>query len=226
MLNFTFKDLENCTREELIGKPSDLIINLFSKARLLPGWFTLDDFQYFYTLLKMQTFMDIQGDILEIGCFHGRSSAVLASCLEKNERLTLVDAFDLMTFENYQNPPTVEKFSSNFQKIMKNLDFSKIKIIKTLSKNLVLEKKENFRFIHIDGAHDEETVLHDLKLVHPTLKVKGLLVLDDYHHPDFPGVAKATDQFLKIYEKKYNILSDINRHGALGRKLYLFKTSN
>jgi len=45
--------------------------------------------------------------------------------------------------------------------------------------------------IHIDGLHTQEAVLHDLEYSLPMLSDDGILIIDDYLHPYFPGVAAA-----------------------------------
>jgi hypothetical protein len=47
--------------------------------------------------------------------------------------------------------------------------------------------------IHLDGAHDYQSVLADLRVWWPLLKPGGTLIGDDY--PDFPTVVKAFDDF-------------------------------
>ena len=49
------------------------------------------------------------------------------------------------------------------------------------------------------------------------------MVIDDYAHPHYPGVAEAVREFLDQQTSHY-VLADVNRAGALGRKLYLAKT--
>jgi hypothetical protein len=50
--------------------------------------------------------------------------------------------------------------------------------------------------MHIDGAHDYQSVMTDLTQWWPLLRSGGVYVGDDYH-PAHPGVVKATDDFFK-----------------------------
>jgi hypothetical protein len=105
------------------------------------------------------------------------------------------------------------------------LDTSRIIIHQCLSNDLILKKDEKFRFIHIDGGHSSKQVYFDLSLSKTHLIEKGIIAIDDYKHRDFPVVTQGVEKFLS---KNYNleILADLNRHGAIGRKFYLMKTKS
>ena len=50
--------------------------------------------------------------------------------------------------------------------------------------------------IHLDGAHDFESVSADLRVWWPLLRPGGLLIADDYYeHTHWPGVKQAFDSF-------------------------------
>ena len=48
------------------------------------------------------------------------------------------------------------------------------------------------------------------------------MVMDDYYNQQWPGVTQGTDEFLADNDE-FHVLADLNRHGALGRKLYIIK---
>lgn len=52
-----------------------------------------------------------------------------------------------------------------------------------------------FDAIYIDADHTYEAVRADLRAWWPHLADGGLLAGDDYHHPGFPGVARAWNEF-------------------------------
>lgn len=53
-----------------------------------------------------------------------------------------------------------------------------------------------FSLIHIDGRHTESSVRNDLEFAEEHLDEGGVIVVDDYANPYFPGVASGTHQFL------------------------------
>jgi len=52
-----------------------------------------------------------------------------------------------------------------------------------------------FSFCHIDGGHSDQETFADLTLCHQILLPGGLLALDDYFNPSFPGVCEGAVRF-------------------------------
>jgi predicted O-methyltransferase YrrM len=191
----------------------------FNRVKAVPGWFTYDDAAHFTLVLRMQTAAGIRGDILEIGPYHGRSTAILAGALVEGERLTAVDPFQ--SGEVYvANPPTPERLLSNVTAANPGLKADAVEIIAAYSTELELADDRRFRFVHIDGSHERDVVLHDLTMTERHLLPGGVVVLDDYDHPDWPGVTEAISDFRKEHPE-FTEVADLNRHAESGRKLYL-----
>lgn len=74
-----------------------------------------------------------------------------------------------------------------------------------------------FDFVHIDGEHTERGALQDLRVASSHLKENGVLVVDDWCHPMFPGVQSALHLFLAE--------SDFRIFAVSQRKAYLAKLS-
>jgi hypothetical protein len=72
-----------------------MLTDVVPRLAAIPGWFNIDDLAHFSLVLETQTTGGLHGDLLEIGCYHGRSASVLAMHLQAGERLFLADAFDL-----------------------------------------------------------------------------------------------------------------------------------
>jgi hypothetical protein len=79
----------------LTPNPGPVLTELAPRLAGIPGWFNLDDIAHFTLVLRTQESSGLAGDLLEIGCYHGRSAALLAMHLRAGERLLLSDAFDL-----------------------------------------------------------------------------------------------------------------------------------
>jgi hypothetical protein len=101
-----------------IANPGPLITVLAPRLTGIPGWFNLDDLAHFQLVLETQASCGLPGDLLEIGCYHGRSSAALALHLKEGERLFLVDAFDLPLDDPYGDTPTPEQVWNNLEAAM------------------------------------------------------------------------------------------------------------
>jgi hypothetical protein len=70
-----------------------------------------------------------------------------------------------------------------------------------------------FCIAHIDGEHSEIATLSDLKALAPHMAVDGIIVVDDWCHPMFPGVHSALHQFMAASDYKMFAVTD--------RKAYL-----
>jgi hypothetical protein len=171
----------------------------------------------------MQSRFGLEGDIFELGSYFGRSTALLAYCLKSNERLVVCDSFRGPTEDHYSEKPTEQDLLDNIHKINPSFDSGGLTIHSCLSTELCLDPLEKFRFIHIDGGHSHENAYSDLCLAHKHIIENGILAVDDYEHEDWPGVTTAVGDFMAEHKQDYDILADMNRHTAKGRKLYLVR---
>jgi predicted O-methyltransferase YrrM len=217
-------ELQTSTAFKHVGPKSDLLQEKFEPLVDVPGWFNVDDCGHFHLILSMQSNLGLRGDVLEIGSYHGRSTAVMAACLQPGERIVVCDAFEAETDDPYSDRPSPEKLLANIAKVNPGLDTSRIVIHKCYSNDLKLGAEERFRFVHVDGGHALEQALFDLNLCKPHVVPQGIIALDDNAHPGYPGVEEAARRFLQE-NSDIRVLADLNRHGAMGRKLYLIKTA-
>ncbi len=215
-------ELRNSTSFDFVGQAGPLIEDVCEHIKTIPGWFSVDDCSHFYTILSLQSAYGMKGDLFEIGSYHGRSTALMGKCLKEGERIVVCDVFDSDDGERYPNQPSPEQVMTNILRVTPDLDPSRIVIHRCPSDALQLGEDERFRFIHIDGGHSYEQVYADLRLASGHLLTKGIMAMDDYGHPRLPGVNQAVDQFLSE-NPQFLIVADLNRHGAMGRKLYAMK---
>ena len=206
----------------LIQSRGPLETDVAPRLATIPGWFHLDDIAHFSLILGTQLANGVRGDLLEIGCYFGRSAALLAMYLQPNEHLYLVDVFDLPNDEPYV-PPTVAVVRENVYRAVPTLARDALTLIRGDSREATLPANVELRFVHIDGGHAAETVYSDLMLCTPHLIVGGIVAVDDYAHPALPGVALGVQRFLDETDS-YETLADLNRAGAAGRILYLWRS--
>ena len=210
-------------RQMAIPNPGPLLTGVAPRVGAIPGWFNIDDLAHFTLVLETQTAGGIHGDLLEIGCYHGRSAAVLAMHLQADERLFLADAFDLPLDDPYGDTPTPEQVWQNLANAVPNLPRDRISIQRAYSNDVQLPPNARVRFAHVDGGHDAATVRADLAFCARYLMPGGVMAIDDYAHPQYPGVTEAVNEFLDS-QASFHVLADLNRSGALGRKLYLARS--
>ncbi|ROR91786.1 class I SAM-dependent methyltransferase [Nocardioides aurantiacus] len=191
----------------------------FASMRGIQGWFTYDDAAHFTLVLAMQSAQGLHGDILEIGPFHGRSTIVLAEQVRDGETLVVCDPFQ--SGDVYvADPPTPTGLRRNVTRGVPGFDQARLVIHEVYSTDLHLDDAARFRFVHVDGSHERDDVLSDLRLARRHLLPGGVIVADDYDHPDWPGVTEAVDAFVAETPELVT-LADLNRHSESGRKRYL-----
>jgi len=203
--------------------PSDVTL-LFHRLRRIPGWFTVDDCSHFHVILQMQNRTGVDGDLLEIGSYYGRSTGAMVGHLKMNEKLIVCDAFDTIpTQDVYSSFPTVKEFLSNIVDVHSSVDLSKIEIHECLSSGLTLPGSCTLRFAHVDGGHSRDEALQDLELVYGRLCRSGVIAVDDFENPGWPEVSVGVSDFLSRHPDM-EVLADLNRFGEAGRKIYLIRT--
>lgn len=192
---------------------------LYSDASRLPGYFTYDDAVAFTLILSTQTAAGLTGDVLEIGSYHGRSTAFIARCVAPGERLIVCDTFEAATEDTYPEPPSPAALRSTLERLSPDTSPGQLDIREGRSDALHLAGA-SLRFAHIDGGHTHDVALHDLRLVADHLAPGGVIAVDDYVHPVWREVTTAVDQFL-TESPKFRVMADVNRWAESGRKLYL-----
>ena len=108
-----------------------------------------------------------------------------------------------------------EAFLRNIHCFFDNRDF--LEIFAGHSNKLNAEKLgSQFSFCHIDGGHSPEETYRDLDLCSRILTSGGLLALDDYFNPSFPGVSEGA---VKFHLEKNEVLKPV----AIGFNKVLFQ---
>jgi hypothetical protein len=162
----------------------------------IPGYFTLDAALMFIAYNQLLTAQGVNGDILEIGVHHGRSAIVIGSFTAPGRKFVAVDLFDQLQELNASGSG-----SGNRKEFLRNMGqfFSDLTFIQTIegaSSSVSVNALGNqFSFCHIDGGHSPEETYNDLNLCCQLLRPGGLLALDDYFNPAFPGVSEGAVQF-------------------------------
>ena len=162
--------------------------------------------------------LDLKGDYVEMGCYKGDTSLVLADILfsgPRRPRLYIYDSFEGLP----------EKTESDESAL--GVDFKKGELVITkrevkqrfLKANLpvpVIKKAwfsdlkpedlpEEIAFAFLDGDF-YESIKDSLKLVIPKMVEDGVLVIHDYSNPALPGVKKAVDEFVTSKSLKFRIV--------------------
>ncbi len=146
----------------------------------------------FAQLLERQAREGIGGDMMEIGVFRAGTAALLAACLQENERLFLIDP----TQDADRNRQTIEGFSHVQPEQLTFHVLDSIAVNKwrerVLSPDVPL-----LRFAHIDGEHSYDAVYSDLDLARRYVTGGGLIVLDDIFNMNSACCTHAMFDYLR-----------------------------
>lgn len=145
--------------------------------------------------------------IVEIGVYEGASTCFWSDFYLDNpeSRLISIDPFT-GSIEHHENPENYPELGcieyTARGNIAKSKNAAKVEVIKGFSwfvfKELVLRNDVDqwIDVLYIDGAHDSASVARDVALYCPMVKPGGLVIFDDYAHPD---VQRAVDMTLNAF---------------------------
>lgn len=156
----------------------------------VPGMISRNQALAYYLTCFTQS---IDGDVLEIGCWQGRSTIALAEAC-KDSRNGRVHAIHFQGNPGKKSLYVVGKkdLSDLKQNFYRNIARAGLEDFVTLHPESVAGVKieSKFRLLVIDGEHTKEAVWSDF-LRFRDLLLPGAVVLFDDFSPDFPGVTEA-----------------------------------
>jgi hypothetical protein len=183
----------------------------FGKYLQVCNGYGVSEKQYYLYSLLLQT-IPVPGHVVECGVFCGWSAILLGSLMKDKcpaKRLLLFDTFcgipdsnpELDAFEAGDfGAASFNRVRSNILLILKNDDFVTYfvgPIPRTFSgcENLTVS------LVHVDVDVYEATK-DCLEFFWPRLSPGGVMVLDDYGHPNTTGAKKACDEFFTDKKEK------------------------
>ena len=178
------------------------------------NWYS--DTQINDLILLFDTTKDLKGNIIEIGCWEGKSTTALANKIYPE--ILICNDIWLGNIEESK----VSGITHITELILKERDIYSIFIdnMETLTKknytvvkkdclNWLKEYNEPIKFIHIDASHDYESVIETIKLVLPKLVDGGVICGDDFINASSPelhgGVNRAVKESLPGFKNKDNL---------------------
>jgi SAM-dependent methyltransferase len=162
----------------------------------IEGWFSPDAALMFMAYNEIIAAHDIAGDVLEIGVHHGLSALALAAMRGDDARLVAIDLFEELQARNVSESGSGSRtrFERNMQEFFDDTAF--VRCIAAPSSTLSpADVGSGFSFCHVDGGHTARETYDDLDLCSRILLPGGLLALDDYFNPAFPGVSEGAVKF-------------------------------
>lgn len=158
----------------------------------VPGFLTDASAAAIAVLLRFQLERDIVGSLAEIGTYKGKTFVGMLKASRDGEKIVGFDLF----------PPEV---TEGFQQALATIDpvlRDRAVAIRRDTRQLgVAEWMATLgspaRFVHIDGGHNRDAFLADLRLATSFLHASGLVVIDDFLHDWYPDLTEAIIDGLK-----------------------------
>lgn len=85
------------------------------------------------------------------------------------------------------------------------------------------EVPEQISFAHLDGDL-YSSIMDSFSIVYDKMVKDGIILIDDYDHPRFPGVRKAVHEFMENKPEKVRVLGEFLKDTIpVGTKAYIKK---
>lgn len=139
-----------------------------------------------HALLECQSQSGLTGSLAEIGVYFGKTLIGLARAAGPDERVLGVDPLVI------GGADLLPELRRNLTENLNKDEISRLEIKRALSTQInpldwMRSLRQPARFIHLDGHHARETMLHDLQLASSWLQKGAVVVIDDFLnelHPD------------------------------------------
>jgi hypothetical protein len=162
----------------------------------IEGWFSRDAALMFMAYNEVLAAHGVAGDVLEIGVHHGLSTVALAAMRRDGAQLVAVDLFDELQAKNVSGSGSGSR--AHFERNMRAF-FGDITFVRCIAApSITLDPADlgrGFSFCHVDGGHSARETYDDLDLCSRILLPGGVVALDDYFNPAFPGVCEGAIKF-------------------------------
>lgn len=156
----------------------------------IDGWLYIKALRLIDFLDRCQDALEVRGHIGEIGLYFGKLFIFLYLLAREDENVVGVDLFAEDEWE--------ETFHENMARYAypeKEPVIVKSDSLEVTAEQLLDLAGGPYRMFSVDGGHKMEHALNDLRLANKVLVDGGIVLLDDYFDPSFPGVSEATNRF-------------------------------
>jgi hypothetical protein len=191
--------------------------------RGVAGWLNEGAISAVIAFAKWQHENYVLGDVAEIGVHHGKLFILLANLRRQHERAFAIDVFDDQELNSDNSGRgNLSIFKENLGLYADHVSVAIIqKDSKTLTRaDLYRGRRGNIRLFSVDGSHTAAHTASDLAMAAPLLAADGLIILDDFYNPDWPGVQEGFYHFLTDFGL------DIVPFAYGNNKLYLCKKAS
>lgn len=174
-----------------------------TESKQVVGWIGENLHTSVGTIAALQYKHGVTGNVCEIGVYQGRFAVGLSWLMRDGETFCAVDVFDeqWMNIDFSGTGASRAAFEDNWDKFANGNVFLSLHQADSLSMNEiskreVFEKSGPFRLFSVDGGHMAEHVINDVKIAIQYLARGGVIFVDDYLNPFWPGVHEGFCKFM------------------------------
>jgi len=164
----------------------------------IDGWCDPFLWQVLAPLHDAQEALGASGPVAEIGVHHGKLLIGLMKTKGKAAGNLAIDAFDLQQFNlDGSGEGSMEKLQANLARCGLGADALRCVRADSLAlgaadvPDLRRDAPEGFALVSVDGGHEVEYALGDIRLAMELAMPQGIILVDDFFAPDWPGVTEA-----------------------------------
>ena len=167
-------------------------------------------------LALAQKCLVVSGDYVEMGCYKGDTSLLLAEIVKASEKkLWIYDSFEGLPekkevdkavmgvlFRGGELAVTKREVKQRFLRVNLPVPVIKKAWFSELVEN---DLPEQIAFAFLDGDF-YESIKDSIKLVAPKMSDGGVMVVHDYTNPALPGVKRAVDEWMKKRTPQFEVV--------------------
>jgi hypothetical protein len=166
----------------------------------LRGWVNPNLLDCLKVISGVQNRLAITGSVAEIGGYHGKFFLALSHMLSgQNTKALYIEVSD-------EQPKPLDGAGEGNDAVLKanierygrpdiTYDFMKVDSIALADKLKIMAQHGPFKLFSIDGCHTAQHTYNDLLAAQELICPGGVIILDDYMQPSWPGVTEGVHIF-------------------------------
>lgn len=163
------------------------------------GWVTEGALSAITMLSAAQRVLGCNGHVCEIGVHHGRYAIALSLLRRADEKTVAIDVFEDQALNVDQSGKG--DFGIFTQNTDKWLGGQRLEIIKgdslRVTPQQVMDRAGGpIRLFSVDGSHTTQHTLNDMRIAEQCVAPGGIVIVDDFFNPAWPGVPEAIFLYL------------------------------
>ena len=174
----------------------DISFYLKETIQQIQGWCIPQLWHCIEPISVLQKRLGLEKPIAEIGVYHGKFFCGLALTAGANREHLAIDVFDLQHFNlDGSGKGNLEKFRASVEQCgLSNIEIYKGDSL-SVPNSFVREKEDSFSMFSVDGCHTFQHTINDVRLALRMTDPRGLIYIDDYYNPMWPGVQEGMAKF-------------------------------